>query len=322
MKSRYTNNLIRQGTTLKAYSELNSFNMHIVINLNEETSTDLETVKKQITRIFRKLNRQINKCGKKIKALMIYELNTDLAHYHVHIMLYYPYNIKTIEKTVKEINNRTNKTIEEIINNNPAVLKSINKIKTAIGIYGNGQIAVKSSGKADIDIKPIYNQKELTRYLCKTCNEKIFNYYQLCRNKYIGITYSDYIQALDGNKSLYSQINCTVPHKPIISQPASDVKAETTENAHATERTETPQISKASNGSIVSYPHPTQRQNDPFSFVSVHSMIQETFRPKETPRNIAPTRIRTAPTGFTGYSMYNNKPPPLTRAYRAVTAHR
>lgn len=214
MKSRYSNNLIRVGTTLKKYSELNEFNMHISIKFDKKTAKDLVKVKLLSIKIFRKIKRKINKFDKEIKALIIYELNTDLICYHCHILLYYPYNLKAIDKTVNEINKlniTTNKRINKIIEENKPVLNSINKIKRAITAYSNGAVAVKPNGKADIDIKPIYNQKELTRYLCKTFNEKIFKSYQLLSHKYIGVSYSDYIQALDGNKSLYSQINCIVP---------------------------------------------------------------------------------------------------------------
>ena len=187
------NSLIRTGTTIEKYSKNNEFNLFITIRYKKSVSDNPETLKQLTDKIFKTMQRRIRKDKRKkgiekeeFRLLMIYELNNDLKYYHVHVMLYYPYKIKSLEKTT-------------------------DKLKRAITAYSNGAVAVKPNGKADINIKPIINQWGLTQYLCKTFNEKIYRHFQRKRRKYDGIPYSAYVAALKGNKHRYTQINCKTP---------------------------------------------------------------------------------------------------------------
>lgn len=295
---RLPESLAREATTIQNYFSDNNFGKYITTVFNKTDKFDPENYDQT-----RKLNRKIHKGLEKLYnsdndyySLSIFELHSDLKTFHSHT-----------------------------VNNIPPDIKD-DEIKAQIKKIGKNKIK-------SVNVQSVYDQKGLCYYLSKNFNADIYNEYRYKPDESekgyrIKPVYDDYIKALPTNKSLHQTIGLKGQNKPtndIIAHPAPAVKKKVHEQSVKRGNAKTPQIQAILEGvkisNIVTYPNTTERHTEPCRPLTAHSTHQEPFQPKETHQKTAAIRSRIAHTAFTGYSMYNNKPPPHTRAYRAFTAH-
>lgn len=296
---RLPESLAREGTTIQNYFSDYTFHKFITIDFNKTDKFDpenYEQIRKLNRKIYKGLEKDYTSDNDNYYSLSIFELHSSLKAFHSHT-----------------------------VNNIPPDIKD-DEIKAQIKKIGKNKIK-------SVNVQSVYDQKGLCYYLSKGFNAEIYNEYRYKPDESekgykIKPPFDDYFKALPTNKRLHQTIGLkerNVPANDIITQSDAAVKDEkrddTVNNTDAKATHCKPHTGKASKGNIVSYPNPIERRTANVRPLRTHSVIREPFQPKEATRKTALTRSRTARTGFTGHSLYNNKPPPHTRAYRGAQGH-